>query len=72
MSFKENIELLRREMSEGASAAEEKSEDLARAFTSGEVKIGDFLPDFLKTRKEFHERSAKLELVDRLGAAGPV
>lgn len=55
-------------MSDAASAAEEKSEDIASSFKAGDIKIAEFLPDFLKLRTEYHERLAKLELLEGLAS----
>jgi len=44
-----------------AHESEEKSEDAARSFVSGDAKVTEFAPDFLKHRKRYHELMAKME-----------
>ncbi|GMI15798.1 hypothetical protein TrVE_jg4353 [Triparma verrucosa] len=45
--------------------AEEKSDDLSSSFQDGDLKIGDFVKDYMDMRQKYHERAAKIERLER-------
>jgi len=53
-----------------AGESERRSEECAKAFIAGEKKVAEWQVDYLKERKLFHERSAKLEKIQGMREAG--
>jgi len=53
-----------------AGESERRSEECAKAFIAGEKKVAEWQVDYLKERKLFHERSAKLEKIQGLREGG--
>jgi len=42
---------------------EEESEEVAQRFMSGEIEVNEFVKSFIESRKKYHKRSAKLEML---------
>lgn len=49
-----------------AAESEERSEASARAFVQGDLKLPEFQVEFLRERRKYHERQAKMEKLQQL------